>query len=75
MTTEATFNADHSATAYPDVNRSAVPQGDVIVVDDIWKTYDMGSEQQVHALQGISLSIKHNEYVAIMAPRAPASRH
>src|ERR1700758_2822373 len=68
MTTEATFNTDHSATAYPDVNRSAVPQGDVIVVEDIWKTYDMGSEQQVHALQGISLNIKHNEYVAIMGP-------
>src|ERR1700740_746403 len=44
------------------------PCGDVIVVEDIWKTYDMGSEQQVHALQGISLSIKHNEYVAIMGP-------
>jgi putative ABC transport system ATP-binding protein len=46
----------------------AVPSGDVIVVEDIWKTYDMGSEQQVHALQGITLSIKHNEYVAIMGP-------
>ena len=42
MATEATFNTDHSATAYPDVNRSAVPQGDVIVIDDLWKTYDMG---------------------------------
>ena len=45
-----------------------VPQGDVIVVEDLWKTYDMGSEQQVHALRGISLRIKHNEYVAIMGP-------
>jgi len=41
--------------------------GDVIVVDDLWKTYDMG-EQEVHALQGVSLRIKHNEYVAIMGP-------
>ena len=40
---------------------------DVIVVEDLWKTYDMGSEQ-VHALQGVSLRIKHNEYVAIMGP-------
>jgi putative ABC transport system ATP-binding protein len=47
---------------------AAVPPGDVIVVEDIWKTYDMGSEQQVHALQGITLRIKHNEYVAIMGP-------
>jgi len=40
----------------------------VIVVENLWKTYDMGSEQQVHALQGVNLSIRHNEYVAIMGP-------
>jgi len=44
------------------------PRGDVIVVEDLWKTYDMGSEQQVHALRGVSLRIQHNEYVAIMGP-------
>jgi putative ABC transport system ATP-binding protein len=47
---------------------ASVPQGDVIVVEDLWKTYDMGSEQQVQALRGVSLKIKHNEYVAIMGP-------
>jgi len=41
---------------------------DMIVVEDLWKTYDMGSEQQVSALRGISLKIKANEYVAIMGP-------
>ena len=46
----------------------AAPLGDVIVVEDLWKTYDMGSEQQVQALRGVSLKIKHNEYVAIMGP-------
>jgi putative ABC transport system ATP-binding protein len=46
---------------------SAIPHGDVIVVEDLWKTYDMG-EQEVHALQGVSLRIRHNEYVAIMGP-------
>jgi putative ABC transport system ATP-binding protein len=45
-----------------------VPQGDVIALEDIWRTYDMGSEQQVNALQGINLKIRHNEYVAIMGP-------
>lgn len=45
-----------------------VPTGNVIEVEDLWKTYDMGSEQQVHALRGINLSIRHNEYVAIMGP-------
>ena len=44
------------------------PTGNVIVVEDLWRTYDMGSEQQVQALRGISMSIKHNEYVAIMGP-------
>jgi putative ABC transport system ATP-binding protein len=42
--------------------------GDVIVVEDLWRTYDMGMEQQVQALRGISMRIKHNEYVAIMGP-------
>jgi putative ABC transport system ATP-binding protein len=42
--------------------------GDVIVVEDLWKTYDMGMEQQVQALRGISMCIQHNEYVAIMGP-------
>jgi len=44
------------------------PTGNVIVVEDLWRTYDMGSEQQVHALRGVTLSIRHNEYVAIMGP-------
>ncbi len=42
-------------------------QSDMIVVEDLWKTYDMGSEQ-VNALQGINLHICRNEYVAIMGP-------
>jgi putative ABC transport system ATP-binding protein len=50
------------------VQTAAGPQGDVIVVEDLWRTYDMGSEQQVHALRGVSMRIKHNEYVAIMGP-------
>jgi putative ABC transport system ATP-binding protein len=45
----------------------AIPHGDVIVVENLWKTYSMG-EQEVNALQGVSLRIRHNEYVAIMGP-------
>jgi len=44
------------------------PRDEVIVVEDLWRTYDMGSEQQVQALRGVSMRIKHNEYVAIMGP-------
>ena len=47
---------------------STPPASDVIVVEDLWRTYDMGSEQQVQALRGISVRIRRNEYVAIMGP-------
>ena len=46
----------------------AVPKDDIIVVEDLWRTYDMGSEQQVQALRGVDVRIKRNEYVAIMGP-------
>jgi putative ABC transport system ATP-binding protein len=56
-TTEAELRTDTTADS-----------GEMIVVEDLWKTYDMGSEQQVQALQGITLKIRRNEYVAIMGP-------
>jgi putative ABC transport system ATP-binding protein len=49
------------------VNASGPRPGEVIVTDNLWKTYEMG-DQQVNALQGIDLRIRHNEYVAIMGP-------
>jgi len=47
---------------------SSSPETFMICTLDLWKTYDMGSEQQVHALRGINLNIRRNEYVAIMGP-------
>jgi len=44
------------------------PDSCVISTEDLWKTYDMGSEQQVHALRGVNVRIQRNEYVAIMGP-------
>ncbi|MGI4755802.1 MAG: ABC transporter ATP-binding protein [Janthinobacterium lividum] len=41
--------------------------GDVIVANNLWKTYVMG-DQEVHALRGVNLRIRRNEYVAIMGP-------
>src|SRR5574339_427756 len=39
----------------------------LIETQDLWKTYEMGSEQ-VHALRGVSMTIERGEYVAIMGP-------
>jgi putative ABC transport system ATP-binding protein len=60
MATETTTAAEAGAAS------GGLP-GDIIVVDDLWKTYDMG-EQKVQALQGVTLRIRRNEYVAIMGP-------
>ena len=49
----------------PGVN--APPATSMIFTEDLWKTYEMGSEQ-VHALRGVNLRIERNEYVAIMGP-------
>src|SRR3954469_720447 len=44
------------------------PSADTLIsVQELWKTYEMGSEQ-VHALRGVNLEIRRNEYVAIMGP-------
>jgi putative ABC transport system ATP-binding protein len=40
---------------------------EVIVTENLWKTYVMG-DQELHALRGVNLRICHNEYVAIMGP-------
>src|ERR1700737_3150586 len=48
-------------------NAAGPPPGDAIRPDNPWKTYEKGG-QQVHALRGVNLRIRHNEYVAIMGP-------
>ena len=39
----------------------------LIETRDLWKTYRMGNEE-IHALQGVSIQIERGEYVAIMGP-------
>jgi len=39
----------------------------LIDIEDLWKTYQMGSEE-IHALRGVSFQILRGSYVAIMGP-------
>jgi len=39
----------------------------LIRAENLWKTYEMGSEK-IHALHGVSFELQKNEYVAIMGP-------
>src|SRR5712671_928109 len=52
----------------PNPTAMVPPDSCMIAAEDLWKTDDMGSEQQVHALRGVNIEIKRNEYVAIMGP-------
>src|SRR5260370_17440868 len=49
------------------LRQDLVDQGFAIRTEDLWKTYEMGSEQ-VQALRGVSVDIRRGEYVAIMGP-------
>jgi putative ABC transport system ATP-binding protein len=44
-----------------------VSTGMVIKTEDLWKTYEMGAEH-LHALRGVNVEIRKNEYVAVMGP-------
>src|SRR5580698_2756203 len=44
-----------------------VDSGIVIQTENLWKTYEMGTEQ-LHALRGVGMQIRKGEYVAIMGP-------
>ncbi|MGH9913983.1 MAG: ABC transporter ATP-binding protein, partial [Pyrinomonadaceae bacterium] len=39
----------------------------MILMHDIWKTYQMGDEE-VHALRGVSFQVEKNDYLAIIGP-------
>jgi len=49
------------------IMKRAEQQRAILSLQDVVKTYVMG-EQKVHALSGVSLDIRKNEYVAIMGP-------
>ena len=41
--------------------------GYLIKTENLWKTYEMGTEK-IHALAGVSFTVRKNEYMAIMGP-------
>src|SRR5712672_2379997 len=56
------------AAVSPDSFRQdLIDQGFAIRTEDLWKTYQMGSEE-VQALRGVTVDIRRGEYVAIMGP-------
>ena len=55
-------------TASSSLGKTTRPPGPLVIeIDDVTKTYVMGSET-IHALRGVSLKIRRNEYLAIMGP-------
>jgi putative ABC transport system ATP-binding protein len=66
------LSADTQPLSYVDAIKANAPvkgvdKTSLIAMHDIWKTYQMGSEQ-VHALRGTSFEVKKGEYVAIIGP-------
>ena len=59
--------AVEEATTSQTFRQDLINSGIVICTEDLWKTYEMGSEQ-VHALRGANLEIHKGEYAAIMGP-------
>jgi putative ABC transport system ATP-binding protein len=65
----ATEQEKSMATQVADISDRVIapPQSCIICTENLWKTYQMGTEQ-VHALRGVNLRIDRGEYVAIMGP-------
>lgn len=48
-------------------NGNGTKPGPLISMQNIWKTYQMGSEE-LHALKGVSFEVQKGEYLAIIGP-------
>jgi len=56
-----------SASAAEAAAGLAAQNGALILAQDLWRTYQMGAEE-IHALRGVSFTIKAGEYLAVMGP-------
>src|SRR3712207_4929612 len=76
MESPTTTEESTRAEASP-VSAEALERGDLLAHDgvpaalismrDIWRTYEMGTEQ-LHALRGVSFDVQRGEYLAIIGP-------
>ncbi len=57
----------HPARVFGDLRAVRPPGAIVIDIEEVTKLYRMGSET-IHALRGVGLKIRRNEYLAIMGP-------
>ena len=65
---EETNVASNLAPGIAVVGRNYRPPGPLVIeIENVTKVYVMGSET-IHALRGVSLQIRRNEYLAIMGP-------
>lgn len=64
---DVTLASPPATTVLPEEPVRAHDANSLISMRDIWKTYEMGSEQ-VHALHGVSFDIPKGEYIAIIGP-------
>ncbi len=64
----------NSVISEVEMQQSTGPNGDMIVVEDLWRTYDMGSEQQVQACAASTFASSTTSTSPSWARRAPASQ-
>jgi len=64
---DVTLASPPAPTVLPEQAVSAHDASALISMRNIWKTYEMGTEQ-VHALHGVSFDVPKGEYIAITGP-------
>ena len=64
---DVTLAPPPAPTVLPEQPVPAHDSSALISMRDIWKTYEMGTEQ-VHALHGVSFDVRKGEYIAIIGP-------
>src|SRR5918994_55248 len=65
--TETRTNIEPAALDHGDLLAHDAVPASLISMRDIWRTYQMGTEE-LHALRGVSFDVQRGEYLAIIGP-------